>query len=102
MREQSRRATWLLEESYDAILEAEKTAEVETEVETEEEDAVDVEKALKLVAKIGKHAEKTEDEKLEKLVADLKKALGEEEETEDEEATVKPKKEKADVDFDEL
>ena len=54
----------------------------EEEVEAEEVE-VDVAKLTKLVGKLCKHAEKTEDEGLEKLCKEFKKTLGMEEESEE-------------------
>ena len=76
-------ANWLLE---DNSIEAGKYIKEAKEVEAEEVE-VDVAKLTKLVGKLCKHAEKTEDEGLEKLCKEFKKTLGMEEESEEPEET---------------
>lgn len=72
------------------------------ELEGDDEDAIDVDKALKVLAKIEKYSEKLEDEKLEKLVADLKKALGAEDEEEETEEKAEKGSNKPKADLDDL
>lgn len=74
-------ANWLLEEN---TIEAGKYIK-EAKEEVVEEVEVDVAKLTKLVGKLCKHAEKTEDEGLEKLCKEFKKTLGMEEESEEKE-----------------
>jgi DNA-binding ferritin-like protein len=71
-------ANWLLEDNITKASEYIKEAE-----EVVDEVEVDVAKLTKLVEKLCKHAEKTEDEGLEKLCGEFKKALGIEEESEE-------------------
>ena len=91
-------ADWLLEDRLDYMLEAEATEEGKTGDEDGDDDNIDVEKALKIVGKLEKAV--AEDEKLSKLVAQLKTALGYEEESEEDEKP-KGKKEK-EIEFEEL
>lgn len=94
-------ADWLLEDRLDYTLNEAKGEELEgikPEGEETEEDAIDVDKALKIVGKLEKAV--AEDEKLSKLVAQLKTALGYEEE--EEEAEEKPKKKDKEIEFDGL
>jgi len=71
-------ANWLLEDNISKANEYIKEAKEEVVDEVE----VNVAKLTKLVGKLCKHAEKTEDEGLEKLCGEFKKALGIEEESE--------------------
>lgn len=93
-------ADWLLEDRLDYMLEAEATEEGKTgDEDGDDDDNIDVEKALKIVGKLEKAV--AEDEKLSKLVAQLKTALGYEEESEEDDEKPKGKKEK-EIEFEEL
>ncbi len=85
-------ANWLLEEN---LVIADKTLKESKEVEVESDEIeVDVDKLIKLVEKVCAHAEKTEDEKLEKICDEFKKILGMEDELEEAALTADQLKEK--------